>query len=110
MSPKFQSSRAIRAGAYLLLAFPLVVIAYQGFPVPFVSLPPIIRAAAIAGILAYSTNVLLRREGRSIAEYRISLSRLSLKHLLVGFAAGFVLFCIGAVSLRAALPFQWSFN
>jgi CAAX protease family protein len=110
MNPKLQSIRVMRAGAYLLLAFPLVVVAYQGFPVPFVLLPPIIRAAAIAFILAYSTNVLLRREGRSIAEYRISFSRLSLKHLLVGFAGGFVLFGIGAVSLRAALPFEWTFN
>ncbi|WP_157693569.1 type II CAAX endopeptidase family protein [Opitutus sp. GAS368] len=100
----------MRTGAYLLLAFPFVVVAYQGFPVPFVTLPPIIRASAIAVILGYSTNALLRREGRSIADYRVSFSLLSAKDLLVGFASGFMLFGIGVVSLRAALPFEWVFN
>ena len=100
----------MRAGVYLLLAFPLVVIAYQGFPVPLVTLPPAIRAVAIAVFLACCTNVLLRWEGRSIADYRVSFSRLALKNLLLGFACGFVLFGIGAVGLRLALPFQWVFN
>ena len=105
-----QSTRIICAGVYLLLAFPLVVIVYQGFPFPSLAMPPIIRATVIAVILAYTTNVLLHRRGESIANYRVSFSLISVRDLLVGFVGGFALFGIGAVALRVALPFEWVLN
>jgi len=74
MSPKSRSKRVGCAGVFLLLAFPLGVVAYQGFPFVGHQLPPIARASLIAVILAYFTHALLRREGRSISDYRISFS------------------------------------
>ena len=105
-----QSTRVISAGVYLLLAFPLVYIAYGGFPVPFIALSPAVRAAVIAVFLAYATNVLLQRRSESIADYRVSFSLISARDLLIGFVGGFVLFGIGAVALRVALPFEWVLN
>jgi membrane protease YdiL (CAAX protease family) len=105
-----RSKRVARAGIFLLLAFPLVVVAYQGLPLVGYQLPPIARASIIAVILAYFTQTLLRRQGQSLPDYRVSFSWCSSRDLLVGFAAGFVLFGIGMVSLRAALPFEWVFG
>lgn len=107
MSPMSRSKRAGRAGVFLLLAFPLVMVAYQGFPFVGHQLPSIARASLIAVILAYFTHTLLRREGRSISDYRVSFSWRSSRDLLGGFAGGFVLFGIGMVGLRTALPFEW---
>jgi membrane protease YdiL (CAAX protease family) len=105
-----RTTRIIRASLYLLLAFPLVVIAYQGFPVPFIAMDPIVRAAVIAVILSYATNLLLHRTGESIKDYRVSFSPISGRDLLIGFIGGFALFVIGAVALRVALPFEWVLN
>src|SRR5437868_3738707 len=110
MNPISRSTRIMRAGAFLLLAFPLVVFAYQGFPVVTSHLSPITRASAIAVTLTYFTHVLLRSEGRSVSDYRVSFTWRSSKDLFVGFAGGFVLFGVGAVGLRVALPFEWFFN
>lgn len=106
----FRSASILYACIYLLLAFPLVVFAYQGFPVPLIALSPIVRATLIAVILGYATNVLLHRRGESIADYRVSISLITGRDLLVGFAGGFALFAIGAIVLRLALPFEWVLN
>jgi membrane protease YdiL (CAAX protease family) len=107
MNPMSRSRRVVRAGSFLLLAFPLVVVAYQGFPVGSFQLSPIIRATVVAVILAYCTHALLRREGRSISDYQVSVSGRMATGLFAGFAAGVVLFGLGAVGLRATLPFKW---
>lgn len=105
-----RSSRILRAGAFLLPAFPLVVIAYRGLPAWHLPLPPIARAAVVALLLAGFNQALLRREQRSLAEFRVSLSPRSWSGLLVGFAGGFALFGLGALALRALLPFHWALN
>jgi membrane protease YdiL (CAAX protease family) len=105
-----RSMRVVRAGAFLFVAFPLVVVAYQGFPFGNLQLSPITRATIIAVILTYVTNALLCREGRSISDYRVSFSWRSSRDLLVGFAGGVALFGIGTLCLRAALPFEWVFS
>jgi membrane protease YdiL (CAAX protease family) len=110
MAPKPRSTLIFRAGIFLAVAFPLVVVAYQGFPLGGFPLPPILRAAFIAAILAYGARFFLRKEGRSLSGYGLSFSWQSAKKLLIGFAGGFGLFVVGAIGLRAALPFQWSFS
>src|SRR4051812_808919 len=110
MRPVSNVMRVVRAGFFLLLAFPLVVIAYQGLPLGGFQFSPIARATIVASILGYSTNALLCREGRSISDYRVSFSWRLSRDLLVGFTGGFVLFGVGMLGLRATLPFEWVFS
>lgn len=105
-----KASSIARGATYLLAAFPLVVIAYQGFPIPLIVMPPIVRACAVALILAVATAALLRREARSIAEFGINASPRLPKELLLGFVGGVLLFATGAAGLRLFLPFEWKVN
>lgn len=98
----------LQAVIFLTIAFPLVIIAYQG--VPFLMTPAIFRAFFVALILLFFTWLLLRREARSLSEYGLSISARALKHLVVGLGAGAGLFLIAALILRFVLPFEWTLN
>ena len=89
---------------FLMIAIPLVVVAYQGLPVPL-AIPgmPVLAAA----ILLFFTGFLLRREGRSMGELGLSLSPASGIKLVCGLASGMLLFGMAALLLRATLPFHW---
>jgi membrane protease YdiL (CAAX protease family) len=92
------------AWLFLVMAIPLVVFAYQGPPIP---LPIPAMPLLVAAILLFFTGLLLRREGRSMAELGLSLAPASAIYLLCGLAAGVLLFGTAALLLRTALPFHW---
>jgi membrane protease YdiL (CAAX protease family) len=108
--PPIRVRRLTRPGVFFLAAFPLVVIAYQGFPFPFVATPPIVRAFAIALILAIFTQLQLRRDQRSFAEFGITPSYGMPGDLIIGFLSGAFLLGIAACELWIFLPLGWISN
>lgn len=93
---------------YLLLAFPLVFIAYR--PIPLGPLPMGGNTVLVALALLFLTRTLLRRQGRSLAELGLSFSARAAKHLVFGLGAGVLLHTTAALLLRLALPFEWERN
>lgn len=108
--PSLRPGLALWSAAYLLLAFPLVLIAYQGLPIPIGSGSALLRASLVAVVLLLLTRVLLNRDGRSPAELGLSFSARAAKHVVLGFGAGALLFATAAVLLRIILPFEWELN
>ncbi len=104
MVPLKQAARAWRCVLFLAIAFPLVVFAYQGLPIPL-AIPGM--PAIVALVLLLATALLLKREGRSMAELGLSWAPGSAATLAFGFAAGMMLFCLAALLMRAILPFTW---
>lgn len=89
---------------FLMIAIPLVVVAYQGLPVPL-AIPGM--PVLVAAVLLFFTGFLLRREGRSMGELGLSLSPASGIKLVCGLVSGMLLFGMAALLLRATLPFHW---
>lgn len=107
--PSARPRLALWSAGYLLLAFPLVIIAYQGLPFPIVNaaLP---RALLVAVVLLLLTRTLLRREGRSPSEFGLAFSARAGKHIVLGLAGGALLFTTAALLMRVVLPFEWELN
>ena len=94
----------------MLLAFPLVLIAYHGLPIPLAADAAVPRGFVVALVLLLLTRALLRREGRRLSEFGLSVSARAGKLLAGGLLAGALLFATAAVLLRIALPFEWELN
>ena len=101
---------ALWSAAFLLLAFPLILIAYQGLPIPVGPNSGIPRAVLVALVLLLLTRVLLHREGRSPSELGLSVSARAAKHVVLGLGAGALLFAAAALLMRIVLPFEWELN
>lgn len=101
---------ALWSAAFLLLAFPLVLIAYQGLPIPVGPDSGIPRAFLVALVLLLLTRVLMRREGRSLSALGLSFSARAAKHVVLGLGAGALLFAVAALIMRILLPFEWELN
>lgn len=93
-----------RGVLFLVIAVPLVVVAYQGLPFGF---PVPARAELVVVLLLCSSAMLLKREGRSLADLGMAWSRGAAAKLLCGLAGGALLFSLAALTLRAVLPFHW---
>lgn len=93
-----------RCLVFLLISIPLVVVAYQGLPIP-IAVPGL--PGVVAVMLLIFSSVLLKREGRSLAELGLSWSLGTAGKLACGFAGGVLLFAFAALLLRAVLPFYW---
>ena len=109
-SPSLRPRLAFWSAGYLLLAFPLVLIAYQGLPIPLGPNSAIPRALLVALVLLLVTRALLRREGRSPSELGLSFSARAAKHVVLALGAGALLFATAALLLRVVLPFEWELN
>lgn len=96
-----------RSLAYLLCAFPLVVIVYQGWPVPLGPHRPLVYGAAAALVLLALARALLRREGRSLADLGLTVSRRAFGQLGTGLVAGLLIFAAATLALSLGLPLEW---
>lgn len=101
---------ALRCAGYLLVAIPLVRVAYGSLPVPMGQNLALPRGILVAVVLLGLTRVLMQREGRSISELGLALSWRAAAHLVGGLGAGLLLLGAGALLLRVALPFTWKLN
>jgi membrane protease YdiL (CAAX protease family) len=101
---------ALRCAGFLLVAIPLVRVAYGSLPVPMGESLALPRGILVAAVLLALTHVLLRREGRSTSELGLSLSARAVAHLACGLGAGLLLLGAGALLLRVTLPFTWKLN
>lgn len=100
----------IRTTLFLLLAFPLVLMAYRGLPVGLGSWSGIagpLIAALSALVLFLGTKWLLRSEGSHLGEFGLTPPTFVLRHLTAGFLAGGLLLAILAVLIRSFLPMHW---
>lgn len=100
----------LRTAAFLLLAFPLVLVAYQGLPIPTGTNSILLRATFIAVVLLLLTQVLLRSERLSLSVFGLSFSAKPAKHILLGLVAGTLLLGLAAWLMRLVLPFEWELN
>jgi membrane protease YdiL (CAAX protease family) len=101
---------ALLCAGYLLLAFPLVLLAYRGLPLTQGASFMIATGVGVAVVLLVLTRVLMQREGRSLSNFGLSLSSAMAKHLVLGLIGGMALFSTGSLVLRLALPFVWERN
>lgn len=101
---------ALRYAGFLLVAIPLVRVAYGSLPVPMGESLALPRGILVAVVLLALTHVLMQREGRSISELGLALSWRAAAHLVGGLGAGLLLLGAGAVLLRVTLPFTWKLN
>jgi membrane protease YdiL (CAAX protease family) len=98
---------ALRSAGYLVFAFPLVLIAYQGLPIPLGATFPMWRGLIVALILLLLTRHLMRSEGRSPSDLGLSFSTSAATHLVLGLAGGGVLFGLATLLLGLWLPIEW---
>jgi membrane protease YdiL (CAAX protease family) len=101
---------ALRCAGFLLVAIPLVRVAYGSLPVPMGGSLALPRGILVAAVLLALTHVLMRREGRSTSELGLALSWRAAAHLVCGLGAGLLLLGAGALVLRVTLPFTWKLN
>lgn len=94
----------------MLLAFPLVLMAYHGSPIPLGADAAAPRASVVALVLLLLTRALLRHESRRLSEFGLSASIRAATLFAGGLGAGALLFATAAVLLRFALPFEWELN
>lgn len=100
----------LRSAVYLLVAFPLVLFAYQGLLIPAGPKSVILRTAFVAVVLLLLTQVLLRSERLSLSVFGLSFSARAAKHILFGLGAGALLMGVAALLMRFVLPFEWELN
>jgi membrane protease YdiL (CAAX protease family) len=103
-------SIALRCAGYLVVAFPLVRVAYGSLPVPLGSSFALLRVILVAVVLLALTYVLMRREGRSTSELGLAPTWRAATYLVCGLGAGLLLLGSGALLLRLALPLTWQLN
>ncbi|WP_457353370.1 CPBP family intramembrane glutamic endopeptidase [Roseateles sp. P5_D6] len=98
---------ALRSMAFLLCAFPLVVVVYQGLPFPVGPHRPMLYGLATALLLAALARALMRREGRSLADLGLTVSARAFSHLGLGLVAGLLLFAAATLVMALWLPVEW---
>lgn len=101
---------ALLSAGYLLLALPLVLVVYQGLPVPLGPHLPLAYGGVVVLVLMALARGLLRREGRSLADLGLTVSRSAFGHLALGLAGGCLLFGAGTLLLVLCLPIEWRLN
>ncbi|HEY9105687.1 MAG TPA: CPBP family intramembrane glutamic endopeptidase [Roseateles sp.] len=107
-SPRSSRRRlAVRSAAYLLVALPLVLIVYQGLPIPLGPHQPLVYGTVVALLLLAMSRALMRGEGRALSGLGFAPPASALRHLATGLLAGALLFGAATLLLVAVLPIEW---
>lgn len=98
---------------FLLVSFPLVLMAYRGLPVGLGPITPFVvplLSVISAVMLLFITRWLLKREQNSLEELGLAPRAAVFRRLAGGFVGGALLFAILALVARIVLPMRWEFN